>query len=234
MAIASPDMYTEGEYFENNPTWHVEDSAWKAGNIVEIIEKNRLEVKTVCDVGCGAGEILNQMLAKMPQQIEFHGYEVSPQAFEMSKGKENERLHFYLQDPLSITDRSFDIVMAIDVFEHVEDYMGFLKYLKNIGKQFIFHIPLDISVQSILRGKLNLVRSNVGHIHYFTKESALASLQDCGYEIVDHMYTGTVVELPSQSLLSSLAMYPRKALFALNKDFSVRLLGGYSLLVLAK
>ena len=48
-------LYTDGTYFSNNRTWHVEDSPWKARQIEGIMEQNRLNPMTVCEVGCGAG-----------------------------------------------------------------------------------------------------------------------------------------------------------------------------------
>ena len=53
-------MYNDGEYLKNNPMWHIEDSEWKAEQISKIISRTNLQLKKVCEVGCGAGEILNQ------------------------------------------------------------------------------------------------------------------------------------------------------------------------------
>ena len=121
------------------------------------------------------------------------------------------------------------------MIEHVEDYISFIKSLKTFGTLKIFHIPLDLSAQSLLRAwPISELRRNVGHIHYFFKQSALETLEDCGYEIVDHCYTASRLELPNQAFTSRLMRLPRRLMFAVNADFAVRLLGGYSLLVLAK
>ncbi len=125
--------------------------------------------------------------------------------------------------------------MAIDVFEHIEDYFGFLRKLKNKAVYKIFHIPLDLSVQSVFRSsRLMNARSSVGHIHYFTKETALATLKDTGYEVVDYFYTNSSLELPNLSWKANLMKLPRKLLFQLDSDLAARVLGGFSLLVLAK
>jgi hypothetical protein len=42
------------------------------------------------------------------------------------------------------------------------------------------------------------------------------------------------VDLPRKTLKSKIAFLPRKLLFKANKDFSAKILGGCSLLVLAK
>ena len=76
-------------------------------------------------------------------------------------------------------------------------------------------------------------RIGVGHIHSFTKDTALATLRDTGYEIHDHFYTAHY-ELPYMPLKSRLMGIFRKLVFNLNEDVAARVLGGYSLMVLAK
>jgi hypothetical protein len=163
----------------------------------------------------------------------FTGYEISPQAFEICSMKQRQNLYFQLGDLLDEKDAWFDVVMAIDVFEHVEDYLGFLRRLKTKGKYKIFHIPLDLSVQAVLRSSRILkCREEVGHLHYFTKETALAALKDTGYEVVDYFYTKGAQECPSHSWKGKLMRLPRKLFFAIHQDLAVKILGGYSLLVL--
>jgi len=227
-------IYKDGTYFDNNPTWHVEDSPWKANQIKKIIEKNKLNPKKFCEIGCGAGEILKQ-LSSYYSEMEFYGYDISPQAFELSKKKSKTNLTFQLSDLLEEDQKYFDVVLAIDVLEHVEDYIGFLRKLRGKGEYKIFHIPLDLSAQMVFRSSpIIRGRKFSGHIHYFYKETALETLRDIGYEIVDCFYTKGSLELPNRGWKSNLLKIPRKLGFAINKDLTVRILGGFSLLVLAK
>ena len=227
-------IYSDGTYLENNPTWHEEHSSWKARQIQKIIEKNALNFNKICEVGCGAGEILNQ-LSEQYEGKKFYGYEISPQAFDLCKNKSKTDLTFFLEDLLAENTQYFDIVMAIDVFEHVDDYLGFLRRLKAKAEYKIFHIPLDLSVQTVLRSSEIVARRKlVGHIHYFTKETALETLKYTGYEIVDYFYTASSLELPNRGWKANLLKIPRKFAFSVNKDLGVRLLGGCSLLVLAR
>jgi hypothetical protein len=134
-----------------------------------------------------------------------------------------------------IFNAHFDIVMAIDVFEHVEDYFGFLRKLRGKAEYKIFHIPLELSVQSVLRSSIIIEgRKSVGHIHYFTKETALETLKDTGHEIIDYFYTGNSLELPNRGWKANLMKVPIRLAFFVNKDLAVRILGGFSLMVLAK
>jgi cyclopropane fatty-acyl-phospholipid synthase-like methyltransferase len=228
------DMYESDVYLKNNPTWHEQDAPWKAAHIARMLRRHKVPTATIAEVGCGTGDVLLNVAAAFPDAI-CQGFEISPAAFARAKKKETDRTSFSLADITGQADRTFDVVLAVDVFEHVEDYITFLKKLHSVGAYTLFHIPLDISVQSVFRSKpiMNL-RSSVGHIHYFYKETALATLTDCGYQIVDYGYTASRLELPNQALTSRIMNLPRRLAYALNKDFAVRLLGGYSLLVLAR
>lgn len=229
-------IYENGTYLKNNPSWHEEDSLWKAEQILKIISRNNLAPTTVGEIGCGAGEILYCLSERLSGNINFFGYEISPQALEICQGKSKKNLHFFLQNLLEKEDDNiFDIIMAIDVIEHVEDYLGFLKKFKSKGKYKIFHIPLDLSVQGVLRcSPLMQARKSIGHIHYFTTETALATLEDTGYKILDYFYTRGSLELPNRGWKATLLSFPRKALFSINQDLAVRILGGFSLMVLSE
>ena len=168
----------------------------------------------------------------MSDDIKFTGYDISTDAIKFAKQRQQERLDYKLEDFLK-TDNHYDLLLMIDVFEHVDDYLGFLRSCKTKSKNTIFHIPLDISAQGILRNKLMSGRKSVGHLHYFMKETALATLVDSGYEIIDYFYTSGSIDLP-RTIKSKIAVLPRKIMFNVNKDLAARLLGGFSLLVLTK
>ena len=229
------NIYKDGSYLESNPTWHEEDSPWKAQQIARILGANNISPSTICEVGCGAGEILKCLTMEFGDNVMFSGYELSPQAFEICRKKETQNLKFHLTDLLDEKESTFDVVMAIDVFEHVEDYFRFLRKLRTKGTYKIFHIPLDLSVQTVLRSSPILKgRASVGHIHYFTKETALATLKDTGYDVVDYFYTSGSLELPNRGYKANLLKLPRRLFFSMHQDWAVRILGGFSLLVLAK
>lgn len=229
------DLYTSGEYLKLNPDWHVEESPWKAKQAMRMIMKNKLAPGTICEVGCGAGEILKQLQEHMDDSCLFWGFDISPMAIELAKIRANERLQFKLVDIREEKDAFYDLILVMDVIEHLEDYFSFLREIKAKSHYKIFHIPLDLSEQTILRRNgLLKVRQSYGHIHYFSKEIALQLLQDTGYEVVDHFYTARSLELPSNEIKRNILRLPRKLLFGINKDLAARVLGGFSLLILAK
>ncbi len=229
------NIYKDGTYLKSNPTWHAEDSPWKARNIINLLNRNKLKPSTICEIGCGSGEILRHLSMALGDKVMLHGYEISPQAFEICRTKETQNLKFYLKDLLETKKTMFDVVMVIDILEHVENYFDFLRKIRTKGKYKIFHIPLDLSVQTVLRSSPILKsRASIGHIHYFTKETALATLKDTGYRVIDYFYTKDFLKLPNLGWKTNLLKLPRELLFSINQDLAVRIFGRFSLLVLAR
>jgi Methyltransferase domain len=225
--------YTDGEYLEKNPTWHVEDSPWKAENILRLIAKHRLPTRTVAEVGCGAGEILVQLQHNLPDDCELSGYDISPQSHEMAIQRTNDRLEFHLADLTEERGVHFDLLVIADLIEHLDDYYGFLRKVKPLSEYTILHIPLDLSAYSVIRSHfLNDQRRTVGHVHFFTKDIALAGLQDAGFEILDWFYPTPPRDREIRPFRQHLLRWMRKLSYAMNHDLSVKILGGRSLMVL--
>ena len=234
MKSQAGERYFDGAYLAHNPTWHAEHSETKAGWIDQILGHNALQPQTIAEVGCGSGEILVELQKRRPD-ARFTGFEISPQAYAICSPKIRQGLDFRLEDLLRTETDRFDLLLAIDVFEHVPDYMGFLKALREKAEYKIFHIPLDLSVQALIRAtSFPILRNQTGHLHYFFKYTALATLRDCGYEIVDWNYTRSSQELPGKSLRTKIANIPRKLMQLVSEDLSARFFGGYSLLVLTR
>lgn len=225
---------TQGTYLQNNPEWHTEDSAWKATQILKMLGRNQLEPESVVEIGCGAGEILKQLQERMRNKsVRFYGYEVAPDAYEMCQSRANEKLEFFHKDLLEEEGAYFDLLLMIDVFEHVENYFDFIRKSGRKAKYKIFHIPLDISVSSVLRNRLMHTRKKVGHINYFTKDTALASLEDAGQQVLDYFYTHGAA-YNNKQLRTKMLNIPRNLVYSANPDTAATLFGGYSLLVLTK
>lgn len=227
-------IYETGEYLERNPDWHAGESPWKAAQILRMIELHDLRPRRVCEIGCGAGEVLRQLQTQLDPTVVFSGYDISPQAIALCGPRANARLSFELGGAESVSDHGFDLVLVLDVIEHLDDYMGFLHSIRAKGRLTMFHIPLDLSAQTILRrhGLLD-VRDAFGHVHYFSRETALRTLEDTGYRMIDWFYTRRAIEEPATELRRRLARLPRRVAYSIHRDLAARALGGFSLLVLA-
>jgi len=233
-------IYEDEKYLSENKTWHVEDSPWKATQILRLINGHNIKLGTgtICEVGCGAGEILVQLSRQLSNDCTFVGYDISPQLQNMWRERENDRIRFISQD-FRTSKEFYDILMFIDVIEHIEDYIGFLKEIKGRGHYKIFNFPLEIfAIKALMGHKYLDSRAKYGHIHYFNKDICLSVLKELDFEIIDYFYASGAIDLSSTttsiSTLSKMAKIPRILLSKFSTDLTAKLLGGYSLFVLAK
>ena len=229
------DIYANQIYLDRNPTWHEEDSPWKAAEVLRMVKKHKLAVRSVAEIGCGVGGVLDQLYQQLPKETEFFGFDISPAAIAQAKKKEQPRAHFFQEDLLR-KDICFDLLLVLDVIEHVPAYLEFCEGCRTRARFKLFHIPLDIHVSSVLRASFLEARLSVGHIHYFTAESALATLTDTGHKIVDSFYTNGAIALAAlhPSLKRTVANAPRRLISLISTAWAARVLGGYSLMVLTE
>lgn len=236
MIRRSEEIYTNSQYLENTGDWHVKDSAWKAELISELYKKNGVHPKTVVEVGCGAGAILENLLQMDAGVEKLDGFDISPQAISLAEKRSNSKLSFHQSDFLKEDFPVSDLLLLIDVIEHLDDFYRFLREIQLRGRMFIFHVPMDLSCRTILKPHVLLQhRNSVGHIHYFSEEMIHWILKDTGYEIIDWHYTKPVIDIhPAKRLKGSVKKVLRNISFGVNPSISAKLWGGYSLMILAK
>jgi SAM-dependent methyltransferase len=224
-------FYLDGDYARLNPSWDTEDSAWKASLVADLLARHSLQPATLAEVGCGAGAVLAALQARLPQTA-LHGWDIAPGAARFWNAHCG--IRFTQGDFLTQRSGRFDVLLLLDVIEHVANPHDFLSRLAPHGNHVVLHIPLDLSVSSVLRETpLLQQRRGVGHIHYFTRMLALELLRECSYDIVEASFAGAHLR-PRTSLGGKLASFVRRAVFAFGREAGVRLLGGDTLLVLAR
>lgn len=228
------DRYLSQDYLAQNPDWDQGDSPWKAAQVKKMLELQQINPQSICEIGCGAGAVLASLRQDFPD-TELFGYDIAPSLPDFWQRHEKQNIQFEVGDFVTDNQRDYDVILLLDLLEHLQDPFSFLHHIKNKSGYLMVHFPLDLSAISVLREKpLMHVRDKVGHIHYYTKSLALALLEESGYEIVSHHFTGAFASVPARSWRTKLASIPRLMAYAINKDFGVRLFGGETLMVLAK
>ena len=94
MSNTAVEFYTTRSYLEKNPLWHTEESCWKAEHLLRMINRHKIVPRTICEVGCGAGEVLKQLQHRLDKECDFLGCDISPQAIELCRSRANEKLDF--------------------------------------------------------------------------------------------------------------------------------------------
>lgn len=236
MVKRSKDRYISGEYLAQNPTWDEQDSPWKAAKIARLLERYQIVPKSLCEVGCGGGGVLAALRDYIDPASLLVGYDIAPSLQEFWKKHDQKQIKFILGDFLKSGANDFyDVLLLIDVIEHLENPFEFLRRALHRANWFVLHIPIDIHASAALRSSpLLRARHKTGHLHYWSKDLALSILSDCGLQTLHWEYTAGTVELPTTLRFRQLARWPRKLFFSFAPDLAVRALGGYSLLVLAK
>lgn len=223
-------FYLDGEYEKLNPSWDTEDSTWKAAMVSELLARHQLRPRTLAEIGCGAGAVLSALQGRLPN-TELYGWDIAPGASRFWDCRTG--IKFTRGDFLAESSEHFDVLLLLDVIEHVANPHAFLSQLAPYGTHIVLHIPLDLSAASVLREQpLLQQRRSVGHIHYFTRKLALELLAECGYEVVESAFSGAHLR-PRATWGGKLASLARRAVFACGRETGVRLLGGDTLLVLA-
>ncbi|MFN7700788.1 MAG: class I SAM-dependent methyltransferase [Deltaproteobacteria bacterium] len=230
------DIYRDGRYAQRNTSYHTEDSAWKARSIARLMAEHGLAPKKIAEIGCGAGQVIAELSRDARwANARFVGYDISPQAIELAR-RSGGAVEYVCGDLLESAPNDIELLLCIDVFEHVPDYLGFLEKCRGLARHHVFHIPLDLHVSSVLRNSFLGARKSVGHLHYFTAESALATLRDAGFEVVSRRLMNPAADLfwNQPTWRRAVANIPRWAIGRLSEPLAARLLGGYTLLVLAR
>lgn len=225
--------YLTQTYFEKNQSWDIQDSPWKARHAEQLLKRNRLEPKSISEIGCGAGEVLKIFRSHFPD-AQLSGFDIAPSLKSFWQNLSGQNINFVCGDFRDSLTKKQDLILMLDVLEHVADPHKFLVDAAPLGRHFLFHFPLDLSAISVLRETPLLnVRRSVGHIHYFTKRLAFDLLNECDFDVIDYKYSGAFFSSPSATLKTKLAALPRLILSKINPDLNARLLGGETLFVLA-
>lgn len=229
------DIYNNKTYLEQNPQWHQEDSAFKANFIHSILASNAINYTTVAEIGCGSGEVLVQLKhLNANKAIHYSGFDISEDAIAIALKKQNTGIEFECKDITNENDtRFFDVLLVIDVIEHLANYFAFLKSISKKSKYTVFHIPLDMFVWSLFREQMLIEsKQRVGHIHNFTENFILSVLSDYGYKVIAKHYTEP--DYKSSSFKQRMINSVKKVLFKLAPRFCTKTLGGYSIVVLCE
>ena len=124
--------------------------------------------KKVLEIGFGEGYGAGQLAANC---LAYDAVDVTDEWLTHARGKYgNEKLRFNIYDGSSLPydDESIDVVVSMQVIEHVKDYFSYLKDIKRVLK------PSGIAVLSTPNKKTMI--SGINPYHY--KEFALDELQD--------------------------------------------------------
>lgn len=164
----------------------------------------------VLEIGCGSGQTL-EMLKDKKRCAETVGIELFAAAAEEARNRVDTVYCLNVEhSPLPAEIGRFDLILLLDVLEHLVDPWTFLKYLKDAhlapnGKVIVSlpnarHFSL---VLPLLCGHFDYVERGIldkTHLRFFTKDSAIKLLQSAGLEVETSNATSLELHLNSGKL----------------------------------
>jgi len=215
-----PDSrYTDGSYERDNPDWHAGNAEHKAQAVLRMLQRVGWTPHDFLDIGCGTGDVLKQLCKQ--RDVRGIGWDIAKRPID------DERTQFHRGDGVSAASPA-DIVLCLDVFEHVADDEAFLRQLRKLGDRFIFRVPLDLSAWDLVRGRqLRHAREAYGHLHVYDRYLAEELLGRCGYQVECVAYDRTPRPMRGLEVV-------RRALFPIAPRATAQWLGGFSLVIAAR
>jgi len=183
------ELYSR-KYDHKMTQWRAICATEKASNIEFMIANRRDSIRDVLEVGCGTGDVLEQLLEKKIG-VCFTGIEIGTERIQ-SQGRGHLHIHGFDGLRIPYEDRSFDFVYATHVLEHVTDERGFLYELRRVSRQFIYvEVPCELHLRSTRRALQKSLE--IGHINAYTPDSFALRLETSGlivkdFKVFEHHY----------------------------------------------
>jgi len=227
------------EYIDKNPDLHESDTESKVRNIDKLLFPIAMKVTSIVDVACGSGKILLNISKKYSSKKNL-GIDISDKMIEVAKTNDiNNNVTWKVANVFDVKLDNYELVLAIDILEHVESDLGFLKHIKNIGRYLIVKVPieknfLNILVKIISFGKIDeykYTEEKYGHINHYSEKDLLNLIDESELMVIGKGY----MHLPKRSKvfweILRIVFFP---MWWLSKSLYLKFNGGFLVLLLIK
>lgn len=148
--------------------------------VLRLIKKlsRKHEIKEICELGCGTGS-LSLSLGKRGLKVD--AFDIDKNAVALAKKfSSNKNVSYGSKDALSINAfRKYDMVMAIEVLEHIEEDSKVLLKIRNLLKK---NGLLFITVPIYERYRKSFDNRS-GHVRRYNPDDLLQKVKNAGFDI---------------------------------------------------
>lgn len=147
---------------------------FRVRRILSLLEP--LHPASIVDLGCGNGALLEEIAARFPQ-ARLAGIDLSPAQLQRNA----ERMPAIdwrcadLQQPAALSSPQFDVVVASEIIEHLDDPLAMLRHAHALASG---GGTLIVTTQS---GRVGVTERLVGHQRHFTAAALTELLQHAGW-----------------------------------------------------
>lgn len=144
--------------------WHL----WRYNEALKYVTEDN----TALDVGMGCGYGSHILASKAKEVV---GIDDSEDAVLYAKKYWNkENIRHVNGNVLRMGDSMFDVIVAFEIIEHIKDYEEFIKYIKDLAKEYIVISVPHISVP---------LSKSKWHWKHFTEEEIKSYFEDKNWKI---------------------------------------------------
>ena len=170
--------------------------------ILKFVKKEETVNSSLLDVGCGDGSYLRYISCENAV-----GLDVSKSKLQHArkKCKDRQRYDFIEADAeyLPFRNKSFDIVLASELIEHVPNPIETIREIARACKnKAVISTPTHTTFYCLLRSKLGRPPSKYGrtHIHEFSQQELINAIEEVGLYIKKLVGT-PVIDFPGLAIL---------------------------------
>lgn len=134
-----------------------------------------LDVKSVLDAGCGSGENL-AALARLAR-YELAGVDISEEALKLASQRVPSARLIQLDVQREALPERFDLVMSIQVVEHLLDDVAAFRNIAGMANNYVFI--------STIQGRMRPSEISIGHVRNYSEVELRRKLESAGLEVLE-------------------------------------------------
>jgi ubiquinone/menaquinone biosynthesis C-methylase UbiE len=176
-------------YDANWPAWVEMKVQGPASRWLRALIRSQLErvsgpgiIRSVLDVGCGEGTITHAVAEWLPQAQVF-GIDFSKTGISCAETRyRRDNLRFVHDETSQMLSHRYDLVMAFEVLEHVENWPQFLGRIAGAAQEFV--------LLTFPTGRMRPFEKSIGHYRNFVPGEVEQFMTEHGFEARSIWYAG--------------------------------------------
>jgi 2-polyprenyl-3-methyl-5-hydroxy-6-metoxy-1,4-benzoquinol methylase len=148
-----------------------------------LLSLNDFKKELFFEIGCGHGVFLSQLVKS---GFNAEGCDLNLKALELTESEDLKLMHYNIYDKNEKLKEKYSAVFLMDILEHIQDDLDFLKvssfYLKKGG-----YLIINVPAHNFLFSKYDKL---MGHQRRYNKQSLKAVLEKANFKIVEIKYWG--------------------------------------------